>query len=100
MHQGTCCLPDTTHPPRTAIGFNFLRKGERLQSGAPSLSREDARQLTLPGRLALIARSLLAYSPWYALEDSAVPADFFPATTTGDEEEEARQEGPAVLVAE
>ena len=83
IHWGTCCLPDSKEPlPRTAVGFNFLRAGERLQSGAPSLSREDARRLSLDGRLALIARSVLAYSPWYALEDDAVPREFFPVDTT------------------
>ena len=78
IHWGTCSLPDADCPPRVSVGFNFLRAGERLQSGAPTLSREDARALDLPGRLALIARSVLAYSPWYALDDEAVPTAFFP----------------------
>jgi hypothetical protein len=78
IHWGTSCLPDADAPARTSVGFNFLRAGERLQSGAPALSRSDARVLTLEGRLALIARSLLAYSPWYALADTAVPPAFFP----------------------
>lgn len=78
IHWGTCCMPDTAAPTRTSVGFNFLRQGERLQSGAPSLSRAAARALSLPERLAIIARSLLAYSPWYALNDDAVPAAFFP----------------------
>ena len=83
IHWGTCCLPDATGPPRTAVGFNFLRAGERLQSGAPPLTRRDAQSLGLPERLALIARSVLVYSPWYGLEDTAVPAEFFPTDTEG-----------------
>ena len=80
IHWGTCCLPDSGAPPRVSVGFNFLRAGERLQSGAPALTRGDARRLTLDGRLALIARSILAYSPWYALDDATVPAAFYPTT--------------------
>ena len=77
IHWGTRCAPGSAAPPRVSVGFNFLRGGERLQSGAPSLSRADARALGLPQRLAIIARSLLAYSPWYELDDGTVPADFF-----------------------
>ena len=77
IHWGTCCAPGSAAPPRVSVGFNFLRCGERLQSGAPALSRADARALGLPQRLAIIARSLLAYSPWYDLDDSTVPTDFF-----------------------
>jgi hypothetical protein len=79
IHWGTCCAPDAPLPPRVSVGFNFLKAGERLQSGAPTLSRDDARALPLAGRLALIARSLLAYSPWFDLGDEAVPAGFFAA---------------------
>ena len=79
IHWGTCSLPDADCPPRVSVGFNFLKAGERLQSGAPTLSRADARALPLAGRLALIARSLLAYSPWFDLGDEAVPAGFFAA---------------------
>ena len=79
IHWGTCCAPDAALPPRVSVGFNFLKAGERLQSGAPTLSRADARALPLAGRLALIARSLLAYSPWFDLGDEAVPAGFFAA---------------------
>lgn len=58
--------------------MSFLRGGERLQSGAPSLSRADAHALGLSERLAIITRSLLAYSPWYDLDDDGtVPAEFF-----------------------
>lgn len=77
IHWGTCCMPDADGPPRASVGFNFLRAGERLQSGAPSLRREHARDLDMAGRLALIARSLVAYSPWYALTDDAVPPAFY-----------------------
>ena len=89
IHWGTCCLPDSDAPARTSVGFNFLRAGERLQSGAPSLTRADAAALELPARLALIARSLLAYSPWYQLSDDAVPAAFFPRVADGAEAGEA-----------
>lgn len=92
IHWGTCCMPDASIPPRTSVGFNFLRSGERLQSGAPSLTRADAAGLALPGRLALIARSLLAYSPWYALADAAVPVDFFPTV------DDAHMMAPAAAV--
>ena len=78
IHWGTRCAPGSAAPPRVSVGFNFLRGGERLQSGAPTLTRATARALGLPERLALIARSILAYSPWYALADSAVPAAFSP----------------------
>ena len=78
IHWGTCCSPDAAAPPRTSIGFNFLAEGERLQSSAPLLTRTTARELLIAGRLALIARSLLAYSPWFSLSDNAVPAVFFP----------------------
>jgi hypothetical protein len=78
IHWGTCCMPDADAPPRISVGFNFLRAGERLQSGAPALDREAARRLGLPERLSLIARSVLAYSPWYTLADDAVPRAFFP----------------------
>ena len=78
IHWGTCCMPDSPTPARASVGFNFLADGERLQSSAPLLSRQDARQLSLDDRLALIARSVLAYSPWYALSDDAVSPDFFP----------------------
>ena len=37
----------------------------------------DAHALGLSQRLAIIARSLLAYSPWYDLDDGTVPAEFF-----------------------
>lgn len=77
IHWGTCCLPDAATAARASVGFNFLAEGERLQSTAPMLTRTMARELDLDGRLALIARSLLAYSPWYALSDDAVPAAFF-----------------------
>ena len=77
VHWGTNCIPDAAEPPRASVGFNFLAAGERLQSGAALLTREAARGLDLPARLALIARSILAYSPWYALSDDAVPACFF-----------------------
>ena len=42
----------------------------------------------LPERLALIARSVLAYSPWYKLEDTAVPPEFFPEVWSTREESE------------
>lgn len=77
IHWGTRCAPGSAAPPRVSIGFNFLRGGERLQSGAPSLSRADAHALGLSERLAIITRSLLAYSPWYDLDDGTVPAEFF-----------------------
>ena len=77
IHWGTNCIPDADGVARTSVGFNFLADGARLQSGLPPLTRADARALDLPARLALIARSLLAYSPWYALEDDAVPPDFY-----------------------
>ena len=83
-------MPDADAPTRASVGFNFLRRGERLQSGAPSLSRADARALGLPARLAIIARSLLAYSPWYALSDGAVPRDFFPDSARPGEGKAAR----------
>ena len=88
IHWGTCCLPDADAPPRVSVGFNFMRKGERLQSGAPTLTREAVRGLGLPERLALIARSVLAYSPWYKLEDTAVPPEFFPDMWSTREESE------------
>ena len=78
IHWGTCCLPDAPTAARASIGFNFLAQGERLQSSAPMLTRSSARELDLDARLSLIARSLLAYSPWYALSDDAVPPTFFP----------------------
>ena len=77
IHWGTRCAPGSAAPPRVSVGFNFMRGAERLQSGAPTLSRADARALSLPQRLAIIARSLLAYSPWYELDDGTVPAEFF-----------------------
>ena len=77
IHWGTACLPDASEQARGSLGFNFLSHGERLQSGAPLLSRADARALDVAGRLALVARSLVAYSPWYALTDDAVPANFY-----------------------
>ena len=77
IHWGTRCAPGSAAPPRVSVGFNFLRGNERLQSGAPSLSRADAHALGLSQRLAIIARSLLAYSPWYDLDDGTVPAEFF-----------------------
>ena len=77
IHWGTCCLPDADAPPRVSVGFNFMRKGERLQSGAPTLTREAVRGLGLPERLALIARSVLAYSPWYKLRGHRSAARVF-----------------------
>ena len=77
IHWGTCSLPGAASPPRASVGFNFLAQGERLQSSAPLISRDDARAVDLDGRLALIARSVLAYSPWYALADSTVPVEFY-----------------------
>ena len=85
IHWGTCCLPDAPTAARASVGFNFLAEGERLQSTAPMLTRAMARELDIDGRLALIARSLLAYSPWYALSDDAVPAAFFAETPTDGE---------------
>ena len=48
IHWGTCCAPDAALPPRVSVGFNFLKAGERLQSGAPTLSRDDARARRSP----------------------------------------------------
>lgn len=69
IHWGTrCSSPEVT--PRVSFGFNFLRAGCRLQSGAPPLTQASARILTVPERLAIISRSLLAYSPWFDLTHS------------------------------
>ena len=71
IHWGSSCsAAPADAPPRISFGFNFLRAGQQLQSAAPTLSRADARALTPAQRLALISRSLLAYSPWYRLSDS------------------------------
>ena len=77
VHWGTCCLPTEGLAARASVGFNFLAAGERLQSTAPLLARADAALLSLDERLAIVARSLLAYSPWYALIDTAVPTEFY-----------------------
>ncbi|KAL3930160.1 MAG: hypothetical protein SGPRY_001657 [Prymnesium sp.] len=68
IHWGTRCSPGEL--PRVSVGFNFLREGEALQSGTPTLTQSDLRQLSLAQRLSLISRSLIAYSPWYNLNDS------------------------------
>lgn len=81
IHWGTNCVPGAEAGPRTSLGFNFLAAGEQLQSSAPLLTREAARALTSQGRLALIARSLLAYSPWYQLDGSLLPEEFFSDTS-------------------
>lgn len=76
VHWGTCCTA-ADRAPRVSIGFNFLRRGVRLQSGAPTLTQESARGLDLQQRLAIISRSLLAYSPWFSLGDTTVPPGLF-----------------------
>ena len=100
IHWGTCSLPGAASPPRASVGFNFLAQGERLQSSAPLISRDDARAVDLNGRLALIARSVLAYSPWYALADSTVPKEFYAqgeAPATGMKEQVAARESAVAL---
>ena len=79
IHWGTACSPQQQHAnlPRVSIGFNFLREGERLQKGAPLLDRADAKAPTPAGRLSIIARSLLVYSPWYELESKMIPDALF-----------------------
>jgi hypothetical protein len=76
VHWGTCCTA-ADQPPRVSVGFNFFRRGVRLQSGAPNLTQESARALSLQQRLAIISRSLLAYSSWYKLGAKAVPPGLF-----------------------
>ena len=101
IHWGTCSLPGAASPPRASVGFNFLAQGERLQSSAPLISRDDARAVDLDGRLALIARSVLAYSPWYALADSTVPVEFYAqgeAQATGMKEQVAARDESAVAL--
>jgi ectoine hydroxylase-related dioxygenase (phytanoyl-CoA dioxygenase family) len=75
IHWGTACSPDAG-PPRVSIGLNFLAQGERLQRCATVLSRDDIRSLSLEQRLAMIAGSLLSYSPWYGLDD-LIPETLF-----------------------
>ena len=79
IHWGTCCTPESVKPPRCSVGFNFLAMGAQpLQEGRALLSRSDTRAYVhVADRLALIATSLLAYAPWYAMPESAVPADFY-----------------------
>ena len=56
-----------------------------MQSGAAALSQQSARELSTPQRLALICRSLLAYSPWFSI-DGAIPRGLF-RTPPGEEAE-------------
>lgn len=76
IHWGTCCTA-ADQAPRVSVGFNFFCRGVRLQSGAPNLTQESARALNLQQRLAIISRSLLAYSPWFKLGATTVPPGLF-----------------------
>ena len=73
IHFGSACETAAAASPRVSLACTFrVAQGAGRLCGAllPNLTRDDARGLTLEGRLRLVAQSLLLYSQWYRLPAS------------------------------
>ena len=84
IHWGSTCSRYAASPPRKSIAMAFRRRDvAQLEGAGPPITQERARAMTMDGRLALIARSLLLYNQWHTLKASVVPAVLFDVTTRG-----------------
>ena len=83
VHWGASCSRHTAAEPRKSMAMTFRRSAvAQLEGGGEPITRgsADPSAMSPEMRLSLIARSLLLYSQWYTLKDTAVPPVLYATT--------------------
>jgi len=80
IHWGSSCSQHSTAPPRKSIAMTFRRRDVAQLDESDPITQENALNMSMDMRLALISRSLLLYNQWHKLNGAAVPPALYDVT--------------------